>query len=415
MEKAKDVQLQKSPEILEGIRVVDCTVFLAGPLCGALLSDIGAEVIKVEMKGQGDNYRGLVTDHDVNMMLPDGKQLEFEYCNRNKKGLAIDFKTDKGREILYQLVEKSDVFISNLRLEGLKRLGLDYDTLARYNPKLVYVSGSGYGMKGPDRNEPSHDLMGLLRSGIMFYGDEKNVPPLQSVWGICDTLLGEMMSYAVIAGLLARERKGIGQSIHVSHLGSTVSLIGMQLWLTSVGKPLARPDRSKPFNAGYNYYVCKDGRLIAIVTAQEKQWVNLCQVLGRPDLEKDPRFDTYKTRKENSLELAPILDEVFATKSSEEWVKCFKGKNVPFSRSNNWIEVLSDPQVIENEYIRQLDHPSIGPVGVPGLAFNVTYSKTPARLAGWAPELGQHTEEILTEILGYSWDDITKLKDAEVI
>ncbi|MBI4267128.1 MAG: CoA transferase [Chloroflexi bacterium] len=405
----------KAPGILDGIRVIECGVYLAGPLGAALLGDLGAEVIKVEVKGQGDPYRGMKTDGGVDMMLPDGKQLYFEYLNRNKRGIAIDLKQEAGKKILYQLVAKSDVFISNLRLKGLKRLGLDYDTLVQYNPKLVYVSGSGYGMKGPDSDEASHDLMGMARSGIMMWGLEDDMAPVEPPRGICDALLGEMIAHSAIAGLFARERKGIGQNIHASHLGSTIALMGPKFWLAGAGKVMTRPDRTKPFNAGYSYYRCKDGKYVSILLAQEKQWVNFCKVIGLPHLEKDPRFENYENRRENAMALMRILDVIFATKSSREWEQSFKGSSIPFSPVYTIPEVLSDPQVIENEYITKFDHPTLGRIGLPGLGFNTMYTRTPARLASWAPELGQHTEEVLVEILGYGWDDIGELKEAGVI
>ena len=400
--------------ILEGIRVIEWGNFGVAPYAATFLGDLGAEVIKLEAPGKGDNLRGMVRNFGQPMMLAGGKHAEFELINRNKKSLAVDLKKHKGREVIYQLVEKSDVFVTNIRRKTVERLGLNYSTLRQYNSRLIYAISSSVGSKGPAKDAPLFDMLGMARSGMLLASGEEGMVPVSPTPASADTNAGLVLSYSVLAGLLARERKGIGQYIEMSHLGSQVALQAWVIGLYGLGIKIPRMKRAEALNPVYNYYRCCDGKWIAIGCLQENQWPPLCQALGLSELEKDTRFEDMNKRTENNMELVHILDEFFSGKSRAEWEEILQGADVPFAPVNDISDVVVDPHVIENNYIEEFEHPVLGKMRMPGVGFNIKFSETPAAIRYCAPEVGEHTEEILQEVLGYSWDDIVKLRDEGV-
>jgi len=231
---------------LEGIRILDWTQWQMGTVGTAMLADFGAEVIHIEDRERGDPGRGLKTIRGLSVELPGGKTAYFEYTNRNKKGIAIDLKKPEGKEAIYRLVKNSDVFMHNFRQGVPERLGLGYETLSRYNSKLIYVAGSGYGPKGPETKVPAFDHAGLARSGAMFIGGRIGDPPSGFVGGIADQMGAIMSGYGILVALLARERLGIGQKVDISHLGSMMALEGLAIALTLfTGHETPREDRSR--------------------------------------------------------------------------------------------------------------------------------------------------------------------------
>ena len=400
---------------LEGIRVIDWTIMQMGPFCSSLLGDLGADVIKVEHRVTGDPARGLKRVRGGSTLLADGRNAYFETNNRNKKGLTVDLTKKEGKEILHRLVEKSDVFVQNFRLGVAERLGLDYNSLSQYNPQLVYASTSGYGLKGPDSQKPAWNMMGLARSGIMTAVSTSDEDPVEIFGGIADQLGAMSLAYGILAALVARERNGFGQEVDASLLGSMIALqglpIGMHL-LTNLG--LDVPPRKQTPNPLSNHYRCLDGRWIELTILQsDRHWPDFCRALGIERLQEDPRFENMDTRAEHSPELIAILDEVFGTRTYEQWAHALQGNgDIAFTRIQDRSELASDPQVIANEYITSYDHPALGKIKMVGQT--VKLSKTPGTIRLPAPEMGQHTEEILLE-LGYSWADIENLKDKDVI
>jgi CoA:oxalate CoA-transferase len=410
-----NTRMEKIPSALEGIRVLELGQYIIAPEGASLLGDLGAEVIKIE-NITGESMRALVVNYGVDMRIPEGKLAMFERFNRNKKSLAIDLKSDMGKRILYQLAGKSDVFMTNLRQEAIKRLKADYDTLAQHNPRLVYVSASGYGTKGPEAGVGAHDLTALAKCGLMMQSGEEGMPPVLPTQGMCDQIAAVGASYAALVGLMARDRRGMGQHIQLSHLGTMMGIQSDCIWLWGVGKKYGRQTRAHTPNPLYNFYRCKDDRWIAIAALQEKHWPRVCKALKLTGLENDPRFKSSEQRTGlGRSNLLSILEEVFATEICEVWLKNLQEEDVPVSRVNGIEDLLSDSQVNENNYLPKYEHPILGLVGVPGIGMNIDYSETPAKLETWAPEVGQHTEEIIHEILGYSWDDIADLKDSGVI
>ena len=402
------------PMPLEGCRVIDWTIWQQGPVCSAMLGDLGAEVIKIEERVGGDPGRGLLKMGGID--LGDRPDFYFEANNRNKRSLTLDLKKPEAREIVYQLVAKSDVFVQNFREGVAKRLDLDYPTLRQHNPKLIYANASGYGRKGPDSGDPSFDYLGLARSGIMLAAGEPNSPPLAIAGAIADQMGAIMLAYGVLAALIARERFGVGQEVDASHLGSMMMLQGLSVAAKlMMGMPIPRVARKQATNPLWNHYCCEDGKWIALGMLQpDRYWVGFCDALGHPELATDERFVDLRARAANAEAVIQILDAVFATKPRAEWVGILhRGGDFVFTPVNSIDDLPDDPQVRANDYVTDFDHPRFGSTKVMGIP--VRLSQTPGQVRLPAPEFGQHTEEILTGLLDYSWEHIATLREREVI
>lgn len=401
---------------LDGITVIDCTVWQQGPIGAMLLGDMGADVIKIEERAGGDPARGMmrmagaIATKDVGQ-----RNVYFEIANRNKRSITLDLTKDKGRQILYGLVEKSDVFIHNFRTETIPKIGVDYATLSKHNPHLIYAGCSGWGSKGPDKDVPAFDFAALARSGFLELITEPGRQPWFPSAGMGDQMGAITTVMGILAALLARERTGIGQEVNTSILGGMSYLLHMTLGFnTMLGIVPTWVSRERTGNPLYNYYRCGDKRWIAVVViTPDPRWPAFCRAMGLEQLEKDPRFDSMDHRQANCEELIRILDERFATKPSSEWDRILREHDIIFSVLNKIDEFGKDPQPLANDYLVEYEHPMWGKTKMPG--FPVAFSKTPWSIGRPAPELGQHTEEVLTEVLGYDWDAISTLKDEEVI
>jgi crotonobetainyl-CoA:carnitine CoA-transferase CaiB-like acyl-CoA transferase len=402
------------PQPLEGITVVDWTIWQQGPVCSAMLADMGADVIKVEQRGTGDPGRWLTAAGGRD--TGDQPNWYFEANNRNKRSITLDLKKPEGLEVMLALVAKSDVFVQNFRKGVAGRIGLGYDALSKNNPGLIYASATGYGPEGPDSGEPSFDYLGLARSGIMNAIGEPDMPPLGISGGIADQMGAIMMAYGVMTALVARERHGIGQEVDASHLGSMAFLQGLSLSMKLMaGVAMPRSFRSGAFNALWNHYRCADDRWIAFAMAQaDRWWPDFARTLGREDLVEDERFASMMPRGANSAALIAILDEIFATRTRAEWMERLDaGGDFIFSIVNSVSDLPDDPQIRANDLIASVEHPTHGSLEM--LELPIGFSETPASIRGVAPEFGQHTEQILVEELGYSWDEVSALREDEVI
>ena len=400
---------------LEGIRVVDWTIWQQGPVCTAMLADLGAEVIKIEERERGDPARGIA--HMYGIDPANRPNFYFEANNRNKKSLALDLGKPEGREIVHALVGKSDVFVQNFRKGVATQLGLDYASLRRDNPMLVYASASGYGPEGPDSGEPCFDYLGLARSGIMLAAGEPDMPPLSIAGGIADQMGAIMLGYGILAALLARERLGVGQEVEASQLGSMAVLQGLSLSMRlMLGTAVPRLYRSRAVNPLWNHYECADGKWIALAMVEaDRYWAAFSRVVGLPELSSDPRFADIPARAANAEACVEILDTVFKTKERDAWVKVLRESqgDFVFTPVNSVQDLPHDPQMRSNGYIADLDHPGFGKVAMVGMP--VRFSATPGSLRTPAPEHGQHNEEILMEVLGYESARIAELRENLVI
>jgi len=397
---------------LDGVKVVEITMFQQGPVAGMRLGDLGADIIKVEPK-TGDPGRGMMRIVGADTGLK-GRNYYFESNNRNKRSIVLDLRTEKGMEIFLKLIDGADVFLTNMSIEAPQRMGIGPEALMARNPRLIYTHASGWGREGPDANELSFDYTGIARSGTMMMCGERGGPPATLIPGMGDEHGGLMCAWAVTAALYAREKTGKGQLVDTSLMGSLIALHGVNFSAPGVlGKEFPRFIRAEAGNPIYNHYKCADGKWIVIAHLQpDRYWPNVCKAMGIEELEHDPKFSTIEARHDNGKELVSILDKKFATKTRAEWMEIFKKENVIHTPIQSASEVFEDPQALANDYIVQVEHPVWGKIKM--LGFPWTFHETPASVRREAPELGQHTEEILLE-LGYTWDDITKLKDEEVI
>ncbi|MFC2014031.1 CaiB/BaiF CoA transferase family protein [Chloroflexota bacterium] len=396
---------------LEGIKVVELSTWIVGPVASTILGECGADVIKVENIEGGDTLRGLQSS-GVNL----GNVRHFwELCNRNKRGIAVNLKHELGRKIIYQLLEKADIFVTNLRLGSLERLSLDYDSVNQLNPQIIYAHASGYGPKGPDRDKPAFDEVAFwARSGIMSILGEPGTPPPPLRGAMGDLPTAALLAGNILLALFVRERTGIGQQVTVSLLSAGMWVAGWDIQSAlSTGQDIPRVSRKTIANPLYNTYQTKDEKWIQFQMVQtDRYWSPLCRALGSEDLENDSRFDSHEKRCANSTLVISILDEVIATKTRDEWVERFDGHDLVWAPVVTISEVIHDPQVLENEYVVNFDHPILGSLKLPAIPFQL--SKTPLKPRSPAPEMGQHTEEVLLEI-GYDWDDITRFKYEGVI
>ena len=409
------------PHALEGIKVVDWTIWQFGPVAATMLGDLGADVIKVESL-DGDPGRAVFSASGVDRSLPAGRNAYFEANQRNKRSVAIDLKKPEGVEIVHKLVTDADVFIQNFRKGVAERLGLGYEELKEINPALIYASGSGYGPRGPDSASPALDAAAQARSGLMFAtGPDGAEPyPVQGVVG--DQIGGITLGWGILAALVARSIHGVGQRVDTSHLSSSIWLQGLavSMGLLTRHKPESEinltynPPRTDAYNPLANYYQCADGRWMMLANFQaDRYWPSFAAALGLEALIDDPKFADTISRGENRHELIPILDGVFAQKTYDEWADVLESSgDFIFSPVQSLTELPYDPQVVVNDYITEVDHPDLGRVKLAN--HPVSYSETPHSIRTVAPELGQHTEEVILE-LGYTWEDIAHLQDEGVI
>jgi len=399
---------------LDGIRILDWTIWQQGPVSTTMLADLGAEVIKLEERESGDPGRGVTRIGGVD--VEEQINFYFEANNRHKKSLTLDLKRPEAREIVYQLVAKSDVFVQNYRKGVSGRLGLDYPTLKKYNAKLIYANATGYGPLGPDSTEPSFDLLGQARSGIMNAVGDPGQDPLNISGGIADQMGAVTLAYGILAALMARERHGIGQEVDASHLGSMIQLQGLSVSMRLMkGRSLGPTARTAAGNPLWNHYKCKDDKWIALAMIQaNRYWVDFCRAIGRSDMVEDERFKDPDVRSANAEAAVAIIDDAMAKKPSGEWLEILKGAgDLIYTIVNTVDDLPEDPQVVANDYVADLEHPRFGPTQVVGNP--VRLSETPGDPRGAAPELGEHTEQVLIDVLGYDWDKIGQLRDAEII
>ena len=413
--------MHEKPQALEGIKVIDWTIWQFGPVAATMLGDLGADVIKVESL-DGDPGRSVFFASGVDRSLPAGRNAYFEANQRNKRSIALDLKQSEGVEIVHKLTADADVFIQNFRKGVAERLGLGCDALREVNPGLIYASGSGYGPLGPDSASPALDSAAQARSGLMFAtGPDGSDPyPVQGVVG--DQIGGITLACGILAALVARSIHGVGQRVDVSHLSSSIWLQGLavSMGLLTRHKPDSEinltynPPRTDAYNPLANYYRCLDGRWIMFANFQaDRYWPSFAPAVGLEHLVDDPKFRDTLSRGENRHELIEVLDEIFAKKTYDEWADILDSSgDFIFSPVQNLSELADDSQVIANDYITEVEHPDLGAVKLAN--HPVSYSATPHSIRSVAPELGQHTEEIILA-LGYDWDDIIRLQDRGVI
>lgn len=401
--------MNEIPPPLAGLRVIDLTIWVQGPLAGQVLADLGADVIKIEKPGQGDFTRGLATLFGASMRTDDGKALMWELVNRNKRTIAIDLKKEAGQAVLHRLIAGADVFVTNLLPRTLERFGASPEQLMPLNPRLVYARGGGLGVAGELAHVAAQDTTGTAASGFMFTAsrdDEPVYPP----GGLADVLSGTNLAFAAVAALLRREKTGRGEMV------STSLLQGM-LWfqqlnvgaITNVGQPLRPFDPHNAANAFLNLYRCADGEWLALgMTAMTRDdWHAFCDVIGRGDLKDDERFARNRDRIEHAKELIAVISEAMASRPRAHWIAAITNSGLPVAPVRRLEEVLADPAVQAESMLTET------PSGMRFVRAPFNIAGVPAASSD-AAEFARDTFAVLTEA-GLTPEEIADLERSEVI
>ncbi len=401
-ERAETVGTPK-PQPLAGLRVLDVTQVMAGPFCSMLLGDLGADVIKVEPPGGGDQTRGAM---GFKMKGPDS--MGFLNMNRNKRSLTLNLKSEAGREIFMTLVGNADILVENYRPGVMTKLGLGYDALRAHNPALIYASISGFGQSGPWAKRPGYDLMAQAMSGVMSVTGHPGGPPVKAGVPVADIGCALFAVYAILSAYIGREKSGEGQHIDASLFDAALAFSIWDIseyWGTGrVPEPLGTANR---MSAPYQAVRASDGYFVMGATNQ-KLWRLLCQTLGREELLADPRFATIADRLANRETLIAELEASFAAKTAEDWVVALLDAGIPAGRMNTYPEAFDSAHGRHREMRIEVPHPIEG--SVPNIGFPVKLSGTPQRVRRHAPLLGEHTDALLAE-LGLSPDDIARMRE----
>ena len=393
---------------LDGVRILDLSQWQQGPYATTLLADLGASVIKVERPGYGDAGRHGLGGYDATHPAPD-----FFAHNRGKRGITIDLRHPRGRDLVLRLAEETDVVVSNFRAGILEQWELGYDAFCAANPRIIYAHASGVGARGPEAGRPMFDIVAQALGGIMSVNGEEGSPPTPVGTFMGDQIGAIWLAVAILGALVHRERTGEGQRIDVSLLGAQVALQSFEIThYLFHGELPRRAGRGHP-HAGilWNTFPAADG-YFAMAGVREDRWAAFAALVGAPDLATDPRFDSPEHRTAHRGALLERLDAIFRARSVQEWMDLLATIDIACGPVQDYAQVAEDPQVLANEYIREMDHPHLGTIRYVNTP--IQYSASPVVNQGPEPVLGQHTEEVLLEH-GYDWPEITTLRELGAI
>ena len=391
---------------LEGVTVLDCTQFMAGPFCTMLLADMGANVIKVEKPNGGDDIRRSGPPFIA------GESAAFLGINRNKRGIVLDLKSPEGAEVFRRMAAKADVVVENMRPGTMTGFGLGYEDIIEVNPALVYCTITGFGTTGPYHDRPGFDLIAQGMSGHMSITGYPGEPPARNGVPITDLNAGIYAAYGVLCAYVERLKTGKGQQVDTSLLEAG---IGYTIWESAVyfatGEPPGRVGTAHLLSAPYQAFATSDG-YVMVGAPNQVNWERLCKAIGRLDLLEDERFSSNAQRMAEKDALADTLGETFAARPTGHWLRVLEEAGVPTGPLNDLSQVYEDPQVLARDMVVELDHPTAGPTRNIGLPIKL--SETPGRVDRPAPTLGQHTDEVLAEF-GYARDEIAALREGGVV
>jgi len=402
----KETRVPRAKGPLAGVRVLDLTRVLAGPFCSMLLGDMGAEVIKIEEPGKGDDTRSWPP-------FTGGEATYFMAVNRNKRSVTLNLKAPEGQGILRALVRKSDVLLENFRPGTMERLGLGCGALTRLNPRLVYCSISGFGESGPEAARAGYDLIVQAESGVMDLTGFADGPPVKVGNSIADLVAGMSAAHGVTLALLARTRTRRGQKVEIAMLDVMASLLTYQAGIYfGTGQRPARRGNAHPSIVPYEVFRAADAFLVLGV-ANSSLWAKCCGALERPGLARDPRYDTEAKRVQHRDTLIPLLNEILGAKTAAEWVTRFEAAGVPAGRIRSVAEVCESEHLKARGMIVTLPHPTATQVTVMGVPIRL--QATPGKVASAPPVLGQHTDRVLKSIVGLKAAEIARLRRGGVI
>ena len=392
---------------LEGIRVLDLTRALAGPFCTLMLGDYGADVIKIEMPGTGDDTR------QWGPPFIGEESAYFLSINRNKRSLTLNFKEEKAREIFLKLVEESDVVVENFTPGVMSRFGLEYEAVKKTNPSIIYCSISGFGQNGPYQSRPAYDQIMQGISGLMSITGAPGGEPEKIGIAVTDIGAGMWAAFAVMSALYRREQDGEGQYIDISMLDAQVAWLTYQAgYYFAYDRPPERLGKAHPTLVPYQAFMGQDGKYFNVAVGSDRLWDRFCQAVKREDLKDHPDYASNGVRVENRATLSPLLQEYFLTRPADDWVVDLQANNVPAGPINDLADVFADPQVLHREMLQQIPHPTLESVKQTGLP--IKFSRTPGGLDQHPPLLGEHNNAILRD-LGYSDADIEDMVVNSVI
>ena len=392
---------------LEGVRVLDLTRALAGPFCTLMLGDYGADVIKIELPGSGDDTR-----HWGPPFIGE-ESAYFLSINRNKRSLTLNFKEEQAREIFLKLVEQSDVVVENFTPGVMARFGLEYEAVKQVNPQIIYCSISGFGQDGPYRSRPAYDQIMQGISGLMSITGSPEGEPEKIGVAVTDIGSGMWAAFAVMSALYHRSQGGEGQYIDVSMLDAQVAWLTYQAgYYFAYDRPPQRLGKAHPTLVPYQAFMGQDGKYLNVAVGSERLWERFCQAVNRPDLKDMPEFASNGVRVENRATLVPLLQKHFLTRPADDWVADLQALNVPAGPINDLADVFADPQVLHREMLLDMPHPTLGSVKQTGLP--IKFGQTPGGLDLPPPLLGEHNGQILQD-LGYSEAEIADMAANSVI
>jgi CoA:oxalate CoA-transferase len=385
---------------LEGLKVLDLTRVLAGPYCTMLLGDLGADIIKVEMPGTGDDSRHFGP-------YQNGESAYFMSLNRNKRSMTLNLKNEQGKSLLKELVKQVDVIIENFRPGTMEKLGLGYDTLKTINPKLIYAASSGFGHSGPYSKKPAYDGVVQAMGGIMSITGEKDGKPMRVGPSIGDIAAGLFTAIGVLAALNHKNETGIGQKVDVAMLDCQVAMLENAIARYVVTKEVPKPAGNRHTSiVPFEPFETMDSQLV-VAAGNDGIWKRFCAVAGLEDIVDDERFATNPNRNKNYDELRPLVAEQMKKRTTEEWGSILDDAGVPNGPINYVDKVLENEQVKARDMIVEVDHPVAGPLKMPGVAIKMSH--TPGAIERCAPLLGEHNKELLKEFFDYTDEDVDKM------